>query len=104
MRESIILEGHADTVSCLAVLFDGRSVSRSYDNTVRIWDFSTGDKIILEGVHTKEVACLPILSDDQFTSGSDDKTIRIWDLVMEDNIILENHTGWVRSLSVLSDG
>ena len=37
-REVGVLSGHTNSVSCLRALPDGRIVSASYDNTLRIWD------------------------------------------------------------------
>lgn len=55
-------------------------VSGSLDNTVRVWNFSSGELLrILEG-HTKYVNAVTMSSDNQLiVSGGADKTVRLWD-------------------------
>ena len=59
---------------------DSRIVSGSDDNSVRVWDASTGKTLkVLEG-HTHFVNTVAFLSDDShIVSGSSDKSVRVWD-------------------------
>jgi WD40 repeat protein len=45
-----VLAGHTDKIYCLALLPDGRVVSGSWDDTLRVWQPSTGvcDRVIPE--------------------------------------------------------
>lgn len=72
-------EGHYGNVNALAVLKDGRVISASDDNTLRVWDAATGQCLqILKG-HTDSVTCVAALPDGHVVSGSRDKTLRVWD-------------------------
>ena len=67
------------TVTCLAVLPDGRLASGSYDNTVRVWDVSDGGSCALtQSGHTNYVSSLTVLPDGRLVSGSYDATLRVW--------------------------
>ena len=75
------LEGHTSSVECLQAVPDGRIISGSNDNTLRIWSLRMDgkwDSTILKG-HTDFVRCLQALPDGRIVSGSADNTIRIWD-------------------------
>lgn len=80
-----LLEGHTDSVSSVALGRLGESevvVSGSFDETVRIWDVSTGKELqLLEG-HTgwvNSVALGRVEGRDVVVSASNDRTVRIWD-------------------------
>ena len=76
------LEGHSGPVSTLQVLPDGRIVSGSDDQTIKIWEKNQAgkykEKETLEG-HTGAVRTIQVLPDGWIVSGSYDKTIKIWD-------------------------
>jgi WD40 repeat protein len=92
-------------VLCLAVLPDGRVVSGSGDESLRVWDAATGTcKRVLEG-HTEGVSCLAVLPDGRVVSGSDDKSLRVWDAATGAcKRVLEGHTKGLSCLAVLPDG
>ena len=73
--------GHKGSVCCLQALPDGRIVSGSDDNTIRIWtrnaDGTWGHEVLTG--HEDSVLCLQALPDGRIVSGSKDGTIRIWD-------------------------
>ena len=64
----------------LVVLSDDRLASGSIDETIRIWNATTGEcEATLTG-HEGPVTALVVLSDDRLASGSYDETVRIWNL------------------------
>ncbi|WP_456476614.1 WD40 repeat domain-containing protein, partial [Oceanithermus sp.] len=97
--------GHSGPVSAVSVLPDGRVVSGSDDNTLRVWDLERGEAVqVLEG-HRGSVLSLAVLPDGRVVSGSDDNTLRVWDLERGEAVqVLEGHENWVLSLAVLPDG
>ena len=75
------LEGHTNCVNSVCLSSDdGMVVSGSNDNTVRLWDRSSGVLLrTLEG-HRGSVNSVCLSSDDgMVVSGSFDNTVRLWD-------------------------
>src|SRR5271166_4554377 len=101
------LEGHTGPVRAVAVTPDGcRAVSASDDQTLRLWDLSTGQTIrTLEG-HTNGVEAVAVTSDGRCAvSASTDQTLRLWDLSTGQTIrTLEGHTKSVYAVAVTPDG
>jgi APAF-1 helical domain/WD domain, G-beta repeat len=95
--------GHRGEVTALAVLPDGRVVSGSQDQTLRVWDVDSGASRVLEG-HTDQVTALAVLPDGRVVSGSCDHTLRVWDVDSDASRALEGHKSWVWALAVLPDG
>jgi WD40 repeat protein len=60
------------------MLPDGRLVSGSWDNTIRLWDLTSGAETGRLGGHSGPVAVLRVLPDGRLGSGDRDKTIRLW--------------------------
>jgi hypothetical protein len=93
------LEGHTDSVSCLAVGLNGTLYSGSLDVTVRVW--RGGNEIRrLEG-HTDWVHCLAVGPAGTIYSGSYDGRIRVWS--GEDGALIRTlsaHSDVVYSLAV----
>jgi WD40 repeat protein len=113
-----ILEGHKDPVNAVAVSPDGSWIATGSgdnivvggaiedDDTVRIWDVSTGQVTAsLEG-HTDAVNAVVISPDGSWiATGSRDKTVRIWDPVTaQTSAIFEGHAGGVYGAAVSPDG
>ena len=72
--------GHQVFVTCMNFSPDGTILaSGSYDNTIKLWDTSTGKEIqSLEG-HQGEVYSVSFSPDGgTLASGSEDKTIKLW--------------------------
>ena len=64
----------------IQVLPDGRIVSGSLDDTIKIWTKNPSGEWSAEtlGEHENAVTTLQVLSDDKIVSGSHDHTIKIW--------------------------
>ena len=71
------LHGHTDYVRAVTIHPDGRIVSGSNDNTLRIWSAHGEHQATLQG-HTDKVWAVAIHPDGRIVSGSSDKTLRIW--------------------------
>ena len=86
---------------------DGRRiVSGSRDNSVRVWDSSTGEvENVLEG-HTDWVLSVAFSPDGRrIVSGSYDNSVRVWDTSTgEVENMLERHTNSVSSVAFSLDG
>ncbi|KAL4736602.1 hypothetical protein BDV11DRAFT_207472 [Aspergillus similis] len=96
------LEGHSHPVQSVTFSPDGRLLaSGSYDNTIKLWDPSTGElRQTLEG-HSHPVQSVTFSPDGRLlASGSYDNTIKLWDpSTGELRQTLEGHSRWVRSVT-----
>jgi WD40 repeat protein len=75
------LEGHSGYVSSVAFSHDSTQLaSASYDNTVKLWDASSGECLqTLEG-HSRAVSSVAFSHDStRLASASYDNTVRLWD-------------------------
>ncbi len=101
-----ILTGHTGLVRSVAVAADGRTaVSGADDETLRLWDLSSGHcRATLTG-HTKSISSVALSSDGRTAvSGAWDHTVRVWDLSSgQCRAALTGHTGWVRSVALSAD-
>jgi mono/diheme cytochrome c family protein len=99
--------GHSGPVVSLAFSPDGRrALSGSDDNTLRLWDVSTGREIrTLEG-HTGAVLAVVFSPDGRSAlSGSYDRTVRLWDLSSGRQLQrFDGHTERVSSVAFSPDG
>src|SRR5271166_5339666 len=98
------LEGHTGPVRAVAVTPDGcRAVSASDDQTLRLWDLSTGQTIrTLEG-HTGPVYAVAVTPDGRCAvSASWDQTLRLWDL--STGQMIRTLEGSVTAVAVTPDG
>lgn len=75
---AVPLNGHADYLTGALELIDGRILTWSIDNTLRIWTSDGTCRVQLVG-HTGAVIGAAELSDGMILSWSADKTLRIWD-------------------------
>ena len=99
--EEVILRGHTNVVTCI-IQGDGTDVlTCSWDNTIRRWNSSTRDCLMIYEGHTEWV--LSILYDEatkRIFSASADMTIIVWNSETGEKIrVMEGHCNWVRSLT-----
>eukprot|EP00042_Codosiga_hollandica_P037080 m.288615 g.288615 ORF g.288615 m.288615 type:complete len:470 (+) comp55048_c0_seq3:116-1525(+) len=86
------LKGHVECVQAAILLGDQETlVSGSDDNTLRVWNVSTGECERVLTQHIDTVRCLAVHDDGKmFASGSDDYTVILWDgLLMEVKLVIE---------------
>jgi WD40 repeat protein len=94
-------------VMAVAVSPDGKQiVSGLSDNSVRVWDASTGDELKAMKGHTDLVRSVAISPDGkQIVSGSNDKSVRVWDVSTGDELkVLKGHAHMVISVAFSPDG
>ncbi|WPD24334.1 MAG: WD40 repeat domain-containing protein [Candidatus Electrothrix scaldis] len=98
---------HADDVRSVAFSPDGRTAaSASYDNTINIWDVSTGTQLnVLKG-HTDWISTIAFSFDGSLlASGAKDKSISIWKVSTGECLhILKGHTGMIRNVAFSDAG
>ncbi|PPQ81031.1 hypothetical protein CVT25_014426 [Psilocybe cyanescens] len=97
---------NGSSVHSVAFSQDGSQVvSGSSDETVRIWNVTTGEVVAELKGHTDWVRSVAFSQDgSQVVYGSSDRTIRIWD-VMSGEVVaeLKGHTDSVRSITFSQD-
>jgi len=111
------LEGHTDSVGCIAVVNNGtggnaaRVVSGSGDSTLRVWDVAEGTCVGTLTGHTSHILCVAVVHDGadggtaRVVSGSADKTLRVWDVAKGTCVATcTGHTDWVQCVAVVNDG
>ena len=78
--EQAVIHGHSNLVWFVAFSPDGkRLVSRSNDNTIRVWDVETGEIVAGPFQHERLVICAVFSTDSKSVlSASEANTIRTW--------------------------
>ena len=67
-----LLEGHQNTVKCVALSPDGRSlVTGSHDRTIRIWDIRTGKTRHVIAAHRDKISALAVAPDGRTIASGD---------------------------------
>lgn len=80
--ELVLQRGHSDSITSIAYSPDGKFIATgSMDNTIKIWNASTGREIRTLTGHANTVTALIYLPDGaHLISASDDKSIREWEI------------------------
>ena len=93
------MTGHNHFVSDVSISSDGQfALSASWDNTLRLWNLSTGESVRRFVGHKNAVLSVSFSPDNrQIVSSSMDKSIKLWNTVGECKYSLteESHSEWV---------
>lgn len=92
---------HPGIPEALAVLPDGRVVSASDDDMLRVWNIENGRLLkVLKG-HSSTVNAVAVLDSRRVVSSSDDWTLRVWDVENEQTIQILQSFLRVKAVAVL---
>ena len=103
----VTLYGHANGATCVAYSPDGqRLVSGSADNTIKLWNATTGKELRTLTGHAQRVTSVSFSPDGQrVASASLDHTVKLWELESgEELCTLTGHTSGVSCVSISPDG
>nr|WP_317891623.1 WD40 repeat domain-containing protein [Tolypothrix sp. PCC 7601] len=120
-QELQTLSDHNSAVNSVAFSPDGQKLaSGSNDNTIKLWDVSTGKVIqtlphlqeatptasYIDSGHQDSVTSIAFSSDGQkLASGSEDKTIKLWDMTTGKLLQTFNgHSGLIKTIALSNDG
>jgi WD40 repeat protein len=101
------LGGHANSVNAVSFSPDGKLLgSGSADNTVKLWDTTTGKEIKTLTGHTNAVFAVSFSPNGKLlASGSFDQTVKLWDITTGKEIkIFTGHTDNVVGVSFSPNG
>jgi WD40 repeat protein len=101
------LAGHTSSVNGVALSGDGRiAVSASGDNTLKVWDLSSGRELRTLDGHTNWVYGVALSGDGRIAvSASWDKTLKVWEVGSGRELrTLAGHTSYVYGVALSGDG
>ncbi|MGG6265246.1 NB-ARC domain-containing protein [Leptolyngbya sp. AN03gr2] len=101
------IEGHTDWVSTISFSPDQQMLaSGSFDQTIKLWNLTTGELIKTLQGHTSPVLVASFHPDQPIlVSGSDDATLRLWNVETGESYkILQGHQGGIWSIAFSPNG
>ncbi len=101
------LSGHTDTVWSVALSQDGQTlVSGSQDNTIKVWNPTTGELSRTINAQADSVRAVSVSADGKtLAAGNGDNSVKVWDLPSGKlRYTLSGHTGSVWSVVLSRDG
>ena len=98
----LTLNGHRGGVECM-MLRDGTLISGSEDDTIKIWNLSSGKALQTLNGHQAAITCITTL-DNNLISGSEDDTIKIWNLSTGKELLTLSEDQGVITCMVTLDG
>lgn len=107
MRKDLLtFTGHQQSVNAACFVAEGARIASAGDETIRIWDSTTGKEISKLTGHEKSVTALAWNEDsDLLASAGADKTVRVWKLDQPKALkVLKGHEGGVAGLAWSAGG
>ncbi len=100
------LTGHTNWVNAVAITPDGKqAISASRDNSLKLWDLTTGTELFSLTGHTDSVNAVAITPDGkQAISASGDNSLKLWDLQSREVIASFSGDGALNCCAVAPDG